>query len=213
MCLVREKQSTPAHPHEAQPDEKTGRRRERVKGRAPGNWLLLLALVLAPLGLNACSSSSSSRAGDLLTDFDRQLIVQATQDSLEFNKVGESTLWENETNGRVGSATPTATRDEDSDRPCRDFRQTVGIEGTTTTAYDTACRNGDGTWASINYGSLTGALSGLWLGTDGPTYARAYPEPYPYYPRTRYGYWGPYYGYGYPYGWRGGWRYGYGYGW
>ncbi|MEM7170312.1 MAG: RT0821/Lpp0805 family surface protein [Pseudomonadota bacterium] len=171
-------------------------------------------IVAGGLLLSACSSSYT-RTGDQLTDFDRQLIVQATTDALEFNKIGESTNWENETSGHVGSVTPTATFDDDPSRPCRNFRQTLGVGDVTTTAYDRACRDADGSWSSANYETLTSALSDLRLGADGREYAR---RPYPYYPRYRYGYGygGPYYGYGYRYGRYGGgssFGFGYRYGW
>lgn len=125
---------------------------------APGARALRLrhAVAVAVLcaGLTACAAAAPRPT---VTAADLQLISAATQDALEHNRVGESANWSNPATGHLGTVTPTRTLERVAGVPCRDFQQTVTMEGRTTFAYDRACRNTDGLWQSTRYGSLAEA--------------------------------------------------------
>lgn len=67
--------------------------------------------------------------------------------ALENNQIGQTTAWE-DPDGSNHTLTPTQTYMEDS-RPCRDFRQTVEIDGQTEILTGKACRQNDGSWKLI----------------------------------------------------------------
>lgn len=124
------------------------------------------AALLAALCLGGCASDGAGPRGLDATDL--PLIAEATRDTLEKNKVGESANWSNSATGNVGTITPTRTLASQGERPCREFQQTATIEGRTRFAYDTACRNADGGWYSLNHESLADAIR----------YGSAYAQPY-----------------------------------
>ena len=132
------------------------------------------AVVAATLGLAACADVTVATRDLDATDL--RLIAEATQDTLEKNKIGESANWSNPATGDIGTITPTRTFTQDN-RPCRDFQQTATIDGRTRFAYDIACRNADGSWYSVSRESLADAIR---YGSS--SYARAYDRYYdPYY--------------------------------
>ena len=64
--------------------------------------------------------------------------------ALENNRVNETTSWD-DPDGKRYTVTPTKTY-SDNGTPCRNFRQTVEINGQTEILSGTACRQNDGTW-------------------------------------------------------------------
>ena len=64
--------------------------------------------------------------------------------ALESNQVGQTTSW-SDPDGKAHSVTPTRTYYRDN-VPCRDFRQTVEIDGKVEIMQGQACRQADGTW-------------------------------------------------------------------
>jgi len=72
-----------------------------------------------------------------------------------------------------------------SDIPCREFQQTVTVEGRTIIAYDAACRGADGKWKSRIYASLDGAVADATRFDHSGNYRHHYPDHYPHY---RFGY-------------------------
>jgi surface antigen len=87
---------------------------------------------------------------EALTPADRQMMNQAAQRSLEDNKVGEGLNWANQASGHLGTVTPFKTFQASSGRDCRRYQQTLTVAGETYRAEDTACRQQDGEWRSIN---------------------------------------------------------------
>lgn len=187
----------------------------RGRGRVARAALFVLALVLA-----GCVAPELVE-GEPLDGADRELIESATQQALEGNKVGQGTNWANPDRGTLGTVTPTRTFFADSEQPCRDYQQTLIQGGSTTFAYGTACRHGDGLWRNVD-------AAGPGLLAEGfgrpHSYSRAYryrpyygyyPYPFTFQLRHRYGY--PYhygypgYGYRYGHGGRGGFRLRFGY--
>ena len=163
---------------------------------------MVMALALA--GCVTGYSTTSQSPVDKLDGADRDIIEKTIQQALEKHKTGESSNWINEANGHRGTVTPTRTYAAKSGAPCREFQQTVTIDGRTTLADAAACRGENGTWRKV--GSATRAAA-----PDGP---RPYPNLYDY-PYQRYSYshsYGYRGGYGHRYRYRRGYgRYHYGY--
>lgn len=185
------------------------------RGRAARALAAVLALVLA-----GCVAPELAE-GEPLDGADRALIAETTQQALELNKVGQGTNWANPDHGTVGTVTPTRTFYADAEQPCRDYQQTLTRGGSTTFAYGTACRHGDGIWRNVD-----AAGPGLLAEGFGRPYSyrrayryrpyySTYPYRYTFRLRHRYGY--PYhYGYSghgrrYGHGGRGGFRLRFGY--
>lgn len=74
---------------------------------------------------------------------------RTTQDALESQHTGQSSSWQNPDTQTAGSVTPTRTWTRDDGTPCRDFQQTITIEGRQETLSGTACRQNDGTWRTV----------------------------------------------------------------
>lgn len=60
--------------------------------------------------------------------------------------VGETINWYNPDSGHSGSITPVRVGQTSTGAYCREFQQTVTIDGQTERAYGTACQQPDGTW-------------------------------------------------------------------
>ena len=78
---------------------------------------------------------------DRLAPSDLAIIASTTQTTLEKGPVGQSANWTNTTNGHLGTITPFGTYPNGAGMPCRNFQQTVTVDGRTAFAHDTACRN------------------------------------------------------------------------
>ena len=69
--------------------------------------------------------------------------AQATQAALKHNKSGQATTWTNPDSNHSGSVTPVKTI-ETNGQVCREFTQTVMIEGKEETVTGKACRDQQG---------------------------------------------------------------------
>ncbi len=149
-------------------------------------WPYLLGPACAVfLLLSACTPASYRGTEPLvLSEAGRNMMDQATQGALESNKDGESSNWSLEGTSLIGTATPMRTYQDVEGAPCRDYQQTVTLDGRTQAAYGSACRTTEGTWLTSRYSGLVD------VGPEGPR--RTYPAPY-------YGY-GPLYRHGFFYG-------------
>ena len=92
---------------------------------------------------------AGSEIGKSLDRADEAYAQQAAQRSLESSPTGSSTRWENPDTGHYGTVTPTSTTPRGNSY-CRDFTQTIYVEGRSETATGTACRNPDGTWSIVD---------------------------------------------------------------
>ena len=72
-----------------------------------------------------------------------------TQNTLETQRTGTTGSWNNPDSGHSGSITPTRTYTATTGRPCRDFTQTIMVDGQPEEIQSTACRNDDGTWELV----------------------------------------------------------------
>lgn len=91
-----------------------------------------------------------SEVGKSLDRADRAYMHRTTQTSLEHSPTGRSSEWVNPDNGHSGTVMPTRTYRADNGRYCREFQQTVTIDGRRQRAYGTACRQPDGTWEIVS---------------------------------------------------------------
>jgi len=87
--------------------------------------------------------------GKSLDKADQQEMQRTAQYSLENARVDETTTWRNPDSGNSGSITPTKTYQSEGGQYCREYRQTVVIDGKEEQAYGTACRQPDGTWKIV----------------------------------------------------------------
>lgn len=70
--------------------------------------------------------------------------VRKSSQALESNQTGQTSQWQ-DPDGKNYSVTPTRTY-LNGQTPCREFRQTVEINGQTEILKGDACRQSDGTW-------------------------------------------------------------------
>jgi surface antigen len=86
-----------------------------------------------------------SEIGRSMDDTDRLKAQQAQQQAVNA-PIGNTITWNNPNNANQGSYTPTRDGYTQSGRYCREFRETVTIDGRTETGTGVACRRADGTW-------------------------------------------------------------------
>lgn len=92
---------------------------------------------------------AGSEIGASLDRADQAYANQAAQRSFETAPTGAATTWRNPDTGHYGSVTPTNTVSRGGS-VCREYTQTIYVEGQSETAVGTACRNPDGTWSVVN---------------------------------------------------------------
>ena len=68
------------------------------------------------------------------------------QKSFETQRTGTTSEWANPDSGHSGTITPVQTFQRSDGVYCRDFQQTISVDGETELANGTACRQPDGTW-------------------------------------------------------------------
>ena len=107
-------------------------------GSGRGN---LAAVAIGTLG----GAFLGNRLGSSLDELDKMKIQQTSQYSLERSRDGQAGSWNNPNNGNSGTITPTRTVKENGTF-CREYQQTVTIDGKTQKAYGKACRQIDGSW-------------------------------------------------------------------
>ncbi|MCB1651007.1 MAG: glycine zipper 2TM domain-containing protein [Alphaproteobacteria bacterium] len=64
--------------------------------------------------------------------------------------IGETVSWSNPESGHYGTVTPVRDGTSSYGRYCREYQQTIYVDGQQQTAYGTACKNDDGTWQIVN---------------------------------------------------------------
>jgi surface antigen len=87
--------------------------------------------------------------GDKLDQNDRKIAAQNAQRTFENARTGETTTWRNPDTGNYGTITPVQTY-ETSSGYCREFTQTIYVNGQAEEGYGTACRQPDGTWKIVD---------------------------------------------------------------
>lgn len=91
-----------------------------------------------------------NHVGASLDKADRMYAERATNTALETAHSGQAVVWKNPDSGHSGTITPIRTfQDTSSNQYCREFQNTVTINGQPQQAYGKACRMPDGTWKIV----------------------------------------------------------------
>lgn len=83
---------------------------------------------------------------------DRADMVYAQQANAQAHTapIGQPVSWSNPQSGHSGTVTPVSDYKTQSGQYCREYQQTIYIDGQAQTGYGTACKNQDGTWQISN---------------------------------------------------------------
>jgi surface antigen len=90
-----------------------------------------------------------NRIGAALDDEDKRRAYAAQMQALETGPSGAPVAWRNPDSGRYGNVVPGPAYQANG-ATCRQYSETVFIDGQPQTARGTACRNPDGTWIAMN---------------------------------------------------------------
>ncbi len=112
-------------------------------GKGTGNKVAIGAGVLA-------GGLLGNKLGAQLDCRDQEYHASTAQNSFETQKTGTTSTWVNPDTGHSGSVTPTRTYQSDDGTPCREFTQTIEVNGQKQTGYGTACRQSDGSWKIVS---------------------------------------------------------------
>ncbi len=89
--------------------------------------------------------------GDRMDAADQQAAHQAAVRALETAPSGRNVTWHNPDSGHLGTVTPTRTYQKTAHgQYCREYQQTISIDGQQHRASGTACRQPDGSWQAVN---------------------------------------------------------------
>ena len=88
--------------------------------------------------------------GESLDKADKAYMQRNTQKSLEYGAIGAKSTWKNPDSGNSGSVTPTQTFQKADGQFCREFEQTVLVNGKEEAATGRACRESDGSWKIVS---------------------------------------------------------------
>lgn len=97
----------------------------------------------------ALGALGGGMVGARLDEADQLVAGQAAQQSFEYAPMGQAMAWQNPNTGNHGTITPTHTTQQGA-MVCRQFTQTIYVEGQSQSSVGTACRNPDGTWRIAN---------------------------------------------------------------
>jgi surface antigen len=89
-------------------------------------------------------------AGNLLDQRDKRLAGEAAQRALETAPSGAAVAWQNPDTGHSGTVVPVKTYQADSGTYCREYQNTMTINGKKENSYGTACRQPDGSWKVVS---------------------------------------------------------------
>ena len=112
-------------------------------GRGSGQALATFAGVL--LG-----SVVGGQIGRDLDDAERLKLASATQYALENQRSGTRTVWDNPDRRVCVVVVPKPAFKNELNQYCREFQQSIAIDGKKQSAYGTACRQPDGQWKIAN---------------------------------------------------------------
>ena len=105
---------------------------------------------LAAVAIGALAGAFlGSEAGKSLDRADRAHIEQTSQSSLERNSTGQTSSWQNPDTQHSGTITPTRTYQLANGQFCRDFEQTIVVDGKSEKATGRACREQSGEWRIV----------------------------------------------------------------
>lgn len=112
-------------------------------GKGKGNVAAIAAGTLLGAYMGKQIGASLDRA-------DMAYYNQTSQYTLENTPTGTTSSWNNPDSGHSGTITPTKTFKTSGGEYCREYSQSITVDGQTQDAYGTACRQPDGTWKIQN---------------------------------------------------------------
>ena len=86
--------------------------------------------------------------GNYLDANDREYAMNNSYYALERTPAGTTSSWQNPDSGNSGSVTPLRTYETDAGY-CREFEQTIRVDGRNERGHGTACRQPDGSWRIV----------------------------------------------------------------
>jgi surface antigen len=86
-----------------------------------------------------------NQIGASLDKADQAAMVQAEQRA-QTAPIGQTVTWNNPDSGNHGTVTPVRDGTASNGQYCREYQQTVVVDGKEQKAYGTACRQPDGSW-------------------------------------------------------------------
>jgi surface antigen len=89
-----------------------------------------------------------NRIGASLDEEDRRRAYAAQMQALETGPSGAPVAWRNPDDGRYGNVVPGPAYQANG-ATCRQYTETIYIDGGPQVARGTACRNPDGTWSTV----------------------------------------------------------------
>ena len=104
-----------------------------------------IAMVIGALA----GAFAGNNVGRSLDRADQQYNAQTTQNALEYQPSGTTSSWVNPDTGRSGEVKPRAVYQNNNGQTCRDYENTIIIDGRAETARGTACRQPDGVWRIV----------------------------------------------------------------
>jgi surface antigen len=90
-----------------------------------------------------------NRIGASMDDEDRRRAYAAQLQALETGPSGAPVPWRNPDSGRYGNVVPGPAYQANG-ATCRQYTQTIFVDGRPQTARGTACRNPDGSWTAVD---------------------------------------------------------------
>ncbi len=99
-----------------------------------------------------------SEVGKSLDRVDRPHAEEAAQNSLGASPDGQTSRWSNPDTGHDGTFTPINAYLSADDFLCRDYNQSVTVDGQTQDAYGTACLDYHGSWRVVEIPIRPGVL-------------------------------------------------------
>lgn len=112
-------------------------------GKGSGNVVAIAAGTLLGAALGSEVGASLDRA-------DMAYYRQASQQALETAQPGETLPWQNPETGTRGQITPSNYYQTAQGQYCREYQQTITVNGKQANGYGTACRQPDGSWKIVD---------------------------------------------------------------
>jgi surface antigen len=111
---------------------------------------LPVAIVLGVAALEGCAAAPASKPLHAdLTESDVALAATTMNAALEHARHGETRTWHNPETGHTGAVMPQRTYLSKAGAYCREYQETLTVDGRSETYSSTGCRGADGIWRWI----------------------------------------------------------------
>jgi surface antigen len=90
-----------------------------------------------------------SEVGKSLDKADKAAMRNSTQRALETAPSGQQVAWRNPDSGNSGTIVPQPAIQDNAGQYCREYQQTITVDGKSEQAFGKACRQPDGSWKIV----------------------------------------------------------------